>query len=120
MGITKFIEKLCVQTAVYWGSPVPNGYGGKTYDPPREILCRWQDTEKVIADAKGVQVVCKAEIMVSEDLDEQGMIYLGALDEITAAQEADPLLLTGAYEIKQFDKTPMIFSTTEFVRKAYL
>jgi hypothetical protein len=120
MSIEDFITNVCVQTAVYWGNPTPGGSGKMTYDPPVEIRCRWQDTKKVVTDNNGVQVICSAELLVTKDLDEQGWVYLGSLDEITDAQETDPMLLNGAYQIKQFDKIPMIYSTTEFVRKAYV
>ena len=91
-----------------------------TFADPVEIACRWQDTKKVITDSKGVQISCLAELLVTQDLDEQGWIFLGTLDDLDSAQEADPSVVEGAHEIKQIDKIPMIFSTTEFVRKAYL
>lgn len=119
-GIEDFVKDVCVQTAVYWGNPTPDGYGKMTYDAPVEIACRWDNVSKLITAANGDQIVCSAIILVTQDVDNQGMLYLGTLDDLDSAQEADPSTVEGAYEIKRFDKTPMIFETDEFVRKAYL
>jgi len=118
--IEKFLRKLSVQTAVYWGSPVNDGYGGYTYTTPIEIAVRWEGSTKVITTSKGVEYVSRAEVIVNQDVDEEGYLYLGALSDLTDEQKADPRLVDGAWKIMRFDKTPMIFKTDEFVRKAYL
>lgn len=125
MSIESFIEKICVQTAVYWGAPTPDGYGKMTYDPPREIKCRWEDKTEVITGGDGQQIISSASIIVMEDLDYQGVLFLGSLDELTTAEEADPLTLMGitnmrAYHILRVEKVPMIKSDSVFVRKVYL
>ena len=58
-GIEKFLQKVCVQTAVYWGSPVENGFGAKTFASPIEIKVRWTDKQQVIkgGDGKGDEIV---------------------------------------------------------------
>jgi hypothetical protein len=119
-GIEDFIQDVCVQTAVYWGNPTPDGYGKMVYDDPIEISCRWTDTTRVINSANGDQIVCRAEVMVTQDLDYQGMLYLGSLDDLDSDEAVNPTLIPTAYEIKRFDKVPMIFETNEFVRKVYL
>jgi len=119
-GIEKIIGKFCVQTAVYWGTPTPGGFGKMTFAEPEERDCRWDDVTKVVTAANGEQIVCRAIVLLTQDVDEQGMLYLGSLDDLDPAQEDDPYSVAGAYEIKRFDKSPMVMSTTEFVRKAYL
>ena len=42
MSITNFILRMSKHTAVYWGSPQEDGYGGRTYAQPVEIQCHWQ------------------------------------------------------------------------------
>ena len=120
MGIEKFIKKVCVQTAVYWGTPSPSDDGGMTFADPVEISCRWESKTKVIAGAKGREIVSVAEVLVTQDLDKEGYLYLGELSDLGSDEEDSPEIVEGAYMIQRFDKIPMIKSTTEFVRKAYL
>lgn len=125
MGISKFISKIAVQTAVYWGSPVNDGYGTKTFAQPRELTppngVRWTDKQRVVYSAMGEQWISKAEVLVTEDLDLLGWLYLGSLNDFESGVDiSDPMKVLGAFEITAFDKIPMIKSTTEFVRKAIL
>ena len=115
-----FIARLCVQTAVYWGSPVEDGTGGKTFADPVEISCRWEDTLEVITDAQGNDIVSKSAIYVTQDVDEQGYIYLGTLADLDSAEEADPTTVDDAHVIRRFDKIPTLRKTNEFLRKVYL
>ena len=141
MSIQKFIEKVCVQTAVYWGDPTPDGYGGKTYSDPVEIPCRWEDTLEVIKDERGEEIICKAKVLVTQDLEEGGMLYLGTLEDlgivvggnvVMGGLGTGNIVLAGlnkmsypedvedAYEITIVKKIPMIRSTSEYVRTVYL
>ena len=120
MGIEKFIQKVCVQTAVYWGTPVEDGYGGKSFADPVEIACRWEERVNVVSDSRGNEIVSKVRVLVTQDLDEEGYLYLGELDDLDSDEEADPTIVDGAHEIVRFDKIPMIKKTDEFVRTIYL
>ena len=118
--LIKFVESVCVQTAVYWGNPTPDGYGGTTYDDPVEISCRWDETINIIRNNQGEEVVSKAETLVTQDVDENGMLYLGELDDLDSAEEESPETVNGTWKIIRFDKTPLFRSTDEFVRTVYL
>lgn len=120
MGIEKFIEKIAVQTAVYWGNPTDDGYGGKTYDAPVEISVRWENTNELITTADGEQYTCIAKIFVTQDVKVNAYIYLGNLDDLTISEQSDPKSVNDAYRIKRFDKIPMIKKTDEFVRLCYI
>ncbi len=123
MGIESFISRLCTQTAVYWGSPVEDGYGGKTFADPVEISCRWEDTIELVSrvgSRLGEEVVSQARVYITQDVDEQGYLYLGTLDDLDSDEEADPTTIEKAYSIVRFDKVPAMRSTNEFLRKAYL
>ena len=120
MGIDKFIKKVCVQDAVYWGNPVSNGTGGMTFDAPVDIKCRWTDKQRIILSANGVQVLVKGEVMITADLDLQGWLKLGRLSDFdSTVDETNPMKVAGAYEIIAVDKIPMIKSTTVFVRTVF-
>lgn len=118
MSIEKFIKTVCVQDAVYWGSPAPDGYGGIVWGNPEQIKVRWEDKFQEITDATGIELISKAEVLVTEDLDYGGMLMLGVLNDLESG--ATPEDLNNAYQIKAVTKVPMIKSTTDFVRKVYL
>lgn len=114
-----FLTRMCCQTAVYWGNPQDDGYGGKTYDDPVEIACRWEDYTEVRRELNET-FTCRARVHVLQDLDERGRLYLGTLDDLDSADEENPETVNGAYEIKRFEKIPAVGSTTRFLRRALL
>ena len=123
MGIVDLLTRTCLQTAVYWGTPTPDGYGTKTFADPVEIACRWTERIELInrvGDRLGEQVVSKAQVFVLQDVDEQGYLFLGDLDDLDSDEEADPTTVDEAFVIQRFDKIPTLKAITEFVRKAYL
>lgn len=122
MSIETFIAKISVQTAVYWAGPTPNGYGGFTFESssPREINVRWENITELITAADGERYATKAKIFVNEDVDVNGFLFLGTLDDLDSGEEEDPREVRNAFPIRRFDKTPMIRKTDEFVRMAYI
>lgn len=108
------------QTCVYWGNPTADGYGGFTWDDPVEIACRWVDSTRLIRDSKGEEIVCRAEVQLRQDVDEDGLLYLGTLDDLESSEEETPTSITGAYMIKRFDKVPLVNRADKFYRKAFL
>lgn len=113
MGISQFIKSICVQPAVYWGNPQPDGFGGITYDDPIQVYVRWDDKVQSVIAQNGELFVSKSVILTPDDFELQGKIKLGLLSEIGTDE-------TDAWEIKVIEKTPMIKSKTEFVRTMYL
>jgi len=121
MGIQETMVRSCVQTAVYWGTPVKDGYGGFTFASPVEIPCRWEDRIGQFTSRGGEQIYTKATIYVLQDLDDSGYLFLGTLADISGEDDAGaPKDIVNAFEIKRFDKLPALMDTTKFVRKAYL
>jgi len=125
MSIQGFIKRVCKQTAVYWGNPQNDGFGGMTFNYPIEIACRWTDKERIFTSNDGIEIHQKAEVLVTQDLKVQGWLYLGALDDVldfgeSSGDPISPKEVNGAYQIIGFDKVPEIFSTTKFVHTAYL
>ena len=119
MSFTNFVTRSCKQTIVYWGTPVKDGRGGSTFADPVELLARWEKIDEVIKAADGREVVSKARVWVLQDVDEQGYIYLGELDDLESNPD-DPREIDGANEILAFRKLPVFGSTTEFIRRASL
>jgi hypothetical protein len=124
MGIVKIIERMCVQTAVYWENPVADGFGGINYDEAKEIKCRWENKRDLIvgseADAPGEELISEAQVYILEDLQELGYLYLGTLNDLDSDAKEQPETISTAFQIKKFEKTPAFKSTTDFLRKAYL
>jgi len=125
MSIEKFIEKVCVQPAVYWGNPRMGPHGQLVFDPPVQIKVRWEEKLNIVTDSEGREKVSKAKVLVTQDLEVEGRLYLGSLKELEVREEKSPVNLNpcdipAAHEILRFDKLPMIRSKKEFVRSAYL
>jgi hypothetical protein len=121
-GIEKFIQKVCVQDAVYWGSPVADGMGTIEYASPIAIKVRWDDLVKLKANNASLKedIEDKATILTVTELEVGGMVKLGTLADILPYDQSKPFSIPDTYEIKDFEKTPMIKSSTIFVRKYFL
>ena len=116
----------CPQVCVYWHSPEEDGYGGKTFDAPVEIMCRWEDKAQLIRLDDGNEISSRAIVYVLQDVDMEGVMYLGTLDDLYDLAESsagaldNPKEFDGAYIIKKFEKSPLLGSTTDFYRKVWL
>jgi hypothetical protein len=125
-SIQKFIKKICTQTAVYWGNPVNDGEGNKVCDTPFEIKCRWDDVVEVVTDKHGKSIESRAKVLITQELDEEGYLYLGTIESILVQLSnpekvfTKPMTFEKTYEIKRIANTPEIYSTTDFVRIVYL
>ena len=126
MGIANVITQRCTQKAVYWGNPVNDGQGGFTFDDPVEIACRWENIEQEVSDAKGTMITSRALVFLTQDVDEEGYLYLGTLEDVydltgdsSSGGVDNPKDVIGAYIIKRFQKTPSL-NGKEYLRKAYL
>ena len=119
MSIDQMIEKKCVEICVYWANPVPDGEGSYTYDSPIEIACRWEAMSQIVTDNKGEQITSRAVVYVTQDVDEDGMLFFGSLDDLDS-DDVVPKTVEKAYYIKRFEKKPLLGSSTQFLRKAYL
>jgi hypothetical protein len=106
-------------TAVYWGTPTNDGDGGYTFADPIEITCRWEATGLVNFQYNGVEVQAKHEVYVDRDVDEEGYLFLGELDDIDSDLMDTPIDLEGAEMIVRFDKIPNM-AGTKYTRKAFL
>lgn len=114
------IQRSLRQNAVYWGSPSDDGYGGFTFADPVDIKCRWEYRRDLVT-SDGDQVVSEAMVFVSRDLEEKGYLYLGSTEDISSANEDDPTSSeVGAYQIKRFDKLPVMNRKGDYLRVAYL
>ena len=119
-GVEIYMTRVCVNTAVYWAAPVSDRFGEKSYDAGAEIKCLWNEKIVLFIDKEGKETASKAEIYVLEDLDNQGMLFLGVLTDLDAGEIADPKTVKNAFEIKQFKKIPSLVFNGEFGRKVFI
>ncbi len=117
MSIINFIDSVCVQTAVHWSSPTPDGYGGMEWGERDEIGVRWEEKTEVVSDGKGREIVSKAVVMLTADVKEGDMLFLGTLEDVG---DTPPESIETAYMVKRSDRSPLFRSTTEFVKQVYL
>lgn len=101
------------QEATYWASPVPDGFGGHTFDPPERIKVRWIQKSEEFLSTRGSPEFSQAVVHSNQDLDIGGYIFLGT------SFAADPTTVDGAFPIKRFKKTPDL-RNAEYARKAWL
>jgi len=94
------------QTVVYWGNPQSDGSGGRSFDAAVDISVRWEDRQELFIDAAGQEQQSRAVIVLSQDVDHGGYLYLGDLNDLDSGEIADPLTVSGAYEIRHFTKSP--------------
>lgn len=126
MSFTTLLNRTCKQVAVYWGSPNEDGYGGQVWATPIEISCRWEDKEQLIRQDDGIEISSRAIVYVLQDVDLEGMMYLGMLDDLYDIAESsagaldNPREFDKVWVIKKFEKSPALGSTTDFVRKVWL
>ena len=126
-GIEQLMARTCNQTAVYWGNPVNDGYGKNIFDDPVEIDCRWEEMLQVVIDDKGNEITSRAVVYLTQDVDYEGILYLGTLEDLyeTVLESSlggldDPMAIENIFIIKRFEKKPVLGSTSVFLRKAYL
>jgi len=128
MSVLSFIEKVCVQDAVYWAYEGSDGFGGTEFADPVDIKVRWDSHTEVMAQNNGKEFVSNAQVLTPTDLLEQSVIKLGTVAELELAvlngelndYPADPRVLDGAFEIKRMDRHPLFRSATMDVFVAYL
>jgi hypothetical protein len=127
MGVIENVVKLFTkQKCVYWGNPVSDGNSGYTFAAPVEIDCRWDDKQELKTGYYGNKFASQAQVLVNIDLSRRGYLYNGTLVQLRAEATANgydinnPREFPTAFIIEQFEKIPMVFSSTDFVRTAFL
>ncbi len=119
-GMNELLKRNCKDDAVYWGTPANDGEGGYTFADPVDIKCRWETMNQIVTDARGNEMTSRALVYVMQDLDEEGYLYKGTLDDLSGEDTTNPASITDAFIIKRFQKLPALGSTSDYVRRAYL
>jgi hypothetical protein len=127
MGAIENVVKLFTkQKCCYWANPVSDGNGGYTFDAPVEIDCRWDDKQELKTGFWGNRFASQASVLVNIDLDRRSFLYNGTLVDLQTEATLNgynvnnPREFPTAFVVEQFEKIPMVFSSTDFVRTAFL
>lgn len=107
------------QTAVYWANPTSTGMMDKTFTGGVEIDCRWEDKADTFTDPTGEEATSTAVVVVAQDLDLGGYLYLGELTDLSSSEAADPLEVDDAKVIRGVEKVP-IRDASDFFRRVFL
>ena len=79
-----FWDKNLKQDVIYWGNPVPNGYGSYNYDTPVQLKGRWEDYQENFIDDDGEERRAKGRIFLNQAVDRKGYLALGNADSAPA------------------------------------
>lgn len=101
------------QTITHWPRLGNDGFGGSTYDSPRFIKGRWEDRSELFLDRQGTERRADSVVYLAEDIGEEDYLYNGE------SSVADPTKVTGAREVRSFQKLPDL-RVTAYERKAIL
>ncbi len=115
--LTKRMRK---QLAVYWSSPVKDGFGGASFDAPVEIKVRWEQKQELFIDDSGNEVRSQAVIYPGQDLGIGGYLYLGEVNDLdSTVMEPEDVTTGNVYEIRASSISPNRKGTS-YVRKVWL
>lgn len=116
MGFNRFLRRIRKQTAAVWLPGVRGDDGERTYTPPTDIKCRWEDYSGEDADAKGRAFQSRARIIVDRLLPVGTIIKMpdpelpssaSAVDHLVDPSGTDPFgTETDVYEVRKVETVP--------------
>jgi hypothetical protein len=101
------------QTATYWAPGSNDGFGGVSYGAPVTFSCRWQDASVLFRDSSGREASSSSVVYTDSPVLNQGYLFQGT------SVEVDPTEVTGAFEIRQNNKSPSL-DGEEILHKVFL
>jgi hypothetical protein len=115
-----FLEGSFNQKAVYWGTPVTDGYGKLSFADPVEIDVRSEEHQELFMSSAGKEEISKATVYsVTQDFENDAYLYLGELTDIDSADLDNPQNVAGASPIRAYYKKVSI-DGSDYFRKAWL
>jgi len=102
-----------LQSVTKWATSEAH-FGGFTYATPEALQARWEERAELYRAPSGEELVSKAVVYLSDDVDPGDYIALG---DQTAV--ADPTTLSSAFRVMQFSKVSDL-RNIQVVRKAFL
>lgn len=101
MALKGINKRTLKQTALYWGNPTPDGFGGYTFDTPIEIKCRWENQQELFINVDGEEQHSEAVVYVDRALGVEGFLMLGDFNDLSSSLSETPYDSSlDAYQIK--------------------
>ena len=93
-GIEKNNREVLCANCCLLGQSTKRWIWQNSFDPPIEIQCRWEDKNEIdvgwiSTGFPGNIRLSKSSVLVTQDLDEKGYLWLGSLDEVKALYPTD-------------------------------
>lgn len=108
------VDRYFPDVCTWWARTSSDGYGGTIFTAPVAVPCRWEDKRTLFVNRAGEEVMSAAIAYVARDMEIGDWLIHGNFVHVT-----NPTLVDGAYEIKQFAKTPDI-RKLQTLRKAFM
>lgn len=88
------LARYFIHTITHWPTE-PNGFGGFTYGAPVTYNARWEDKREKYLNKGGEEVISRAVVYMSEDLDIDDYIALGDHSAVDDPTTVDSFLIGG-------------------------
>jgi hypothetical protein len=117
MNLAKYFN----QTAVYWGSPENDGFGGYSFADPIEVKVRWTVKQERFLSSQGSgngveELLSRVTVLAETDFEMLGKMSLTILNDLSSSQLPET---ENALTIMGFEKIPTK-DARQFLRKVYL
>jgi len=117
----RILDTMRKQFAWLWANPVPDGVGGFTYNSPRRIRVRWEDTQERFFNAAGEELISRSVVYVGEDLQPGVLLMLeDSYSDSSGALTANPDDSgVSAWPVRGVGKLPTL-DASGYLRTCYL
>jgi len=112
----RIANNLLRQKAVYWGTPVRDGFGGHTFADPVSVKCRWIWKQQKYVDQDHEEHLSQAIVIVNQDVEIGGRIALVDINDLNSSELPEG---EDSFEIKAY-QTTSDYKGKSFTRKVWL
>ena len=77
MSPKTFITRPLNQDAIYWSSPLPDGFGGYSFALGVEIKVWWDDIQELFTSSIGEQKLSRSAVYLRQDIEIGAYLFLG-------------------------------------------
>src|SRR5947207_995349 len=88
-----WLSRALKERATYWGPPIVNAFGDRSYPSPATLSCHWEEKAALFIGLGGAQANSHAIVMLKDEVAIDGRLFFGDSDEDNPDNEpgADPI-----------------------------